>query len=143
MKILWGIVLATGLGVLGLWTYHASAEQGDKKVDTRVFELRTYYVHPGKMKAMNDRFRNHTNKLLEKHGMTLIGFWTPTDPKLSETRLIYLVAHKSKDAADKSWATFRDDPDWKKAKEESEKAGPIVEKVEAVFLNPTDYSALK
>src|SRR5262249_53891151 len=117
--------------------------QGDKKVDTRVFELRTYYVHPGKMKAMNDRFRNHTNKLLEKHGMTLIGFWTPTDPKLADVRLIYLVAHKSKEAADKSWATFRDGPEWKKVKEDSEKAGQIVEKVETVFLNPTDYSALK
>ncbi len=143
MKILWGILLGMGLAALGLFTFNASAEQGDKKVDTRVFELRTYYVHPGKMKAMNDRFRNHTNKLLEKHGMTLIGFWQPTDPKLADVRLIYLVAHKSKEAADKSWETFRNDPDWKKAKEESEKAGPIVEKVEAVFMNPTDYSALK
>ena len=143
MKILWGTLLTMGIAALGLSAYHVHAEQGDKKVDTRVFELRTYYVLPGKMKAMNDRFRNHTNKLLEKHGMTLIGFWTPTDPKLADARLIHLVAHKSKEAAEKSWDNFRNDPDWKKAKEESEKGGAIVEKVEAVFLNPTDYSAIK
>lgn len=143
MKTLWALLLIAGLAGLGVASYAVRAEQGDKKVDTRVFELRTYHVHPGKMKAMNDRFRNHTNKLLEKHGMTLIGFWTPTDPKTAETRLIYLVAHPSKEAAEKNWDKFRADPDWKKVKEESEKAGPIVEKVEAVFLNPTDYSALK
>jgi hypothetical protein len=143
MRIVWGTLVVLGCLGLGLAGYSANAEQGDKKVDKRVFELRTYYVVPGKMKDMNDRFRNHTNKLLEKHGMTLIGFWQPIDAKESETKLIYLVAHASKEAADKSWKVFRDDPDWIKVKTESEKNGKIVEKVESVFMNPTDYSALK
>jgi hypothetical protein len=143
MKILWGTLLAAGVAVLGIAAYHVHAGQGDKKVETRVFELRTYYILPGKSKAMHDRFRDHTCKLLEKHGMTLIGFWTPIDPRAAEGKLIYLVAHPSKETAEKNWDKFRNDPDWKKAKADSEKAGPIVEKVESVFLNPTDYSALK
>lgn len=143
MRIIWGTLLVLTVVASGLASYSANAEQGDKKVDKRVFELRTYYVLPGKMKDMNDRFRNHTNALLEKHGMKLIGFWQPIDAKDSETKLIYLVAHASKEAADKSWKAFRDDPDWIKARTESEKNGKIVDKVEAVFMNPTDYSALK
>ena len=143
MRIVWGTLVVLAIVGLGVAGYSANAEQGDKKVDKHVFELRTYYILPGKMKDINDRFKNHTNKLLEKHGMKLIGFWQPIDAKESETKLIYLVAHASKEAADKSWETFRKDPDWIKAKTESEKAGKIVEKVESVFLNPTDYSALK
>jgi hypothetical protein len=119
------------------------AERGDKKVDTRVFELRTYHAAPGKLEALNDRFRNHTNKLFAKHGMTIIGFWTPTDPQKAENTLIYLLAFPSREAADKSWKAFRDDPEWKAAREASEKNGRLVEKVESVFLNPTDYSPLK
>lgn len=139
--------VCAGIVVIGLsaaaWAlYAAAAEKGDNKVDTRVFELRTYHVVPGRMKAMNARFRDHTNKLLEKHGMTLVGFWQP-EGKDAETTLIYLVAHKSREAADKSWKTFRDDPEWLKVKADSEKDGKIVEKVDTVFMNPTDYSALK
>jgi len=115
----------------------------EKKADARVFEMRTYYVHPGKMKAMHDRFANHTVKLFEKHGMTVVGFWVPRDAKEAEEKLIYILAYPSKEAADKSWAAFRADPDWKQAKDASEKAGPIVAKVESVYLNPTTYSAIK
>jgi len=117
--------------------------QGEKKVETRVFEMRTYYAHPGRMKALHERFRNHTCKLFEKHGMTLIGFWSPTDEKQAEEKMVYILAYPSKAAADKSWAAFRADPDWIKARDASEKDGKIVLKVESVYLNPTDYSAIK
>src|SRR5437016_2682024 len=113
-------VIAASLTVALLIGSATPMLQGGKKVETRVFEMRTYYIHPGKMKAMNARFRDHTNKLLEKHGMTLIGFWTPTDADKAEKQLIYLVAHSSKAAADKSWDAFRKDPDWIKARDASE-----------------------
>jgi hypothetical protein len=122
----------------------AVAEEPAKSAgDTRVFELRTYYAEPGKMKALNARFRDHTCKLFEKHGMTLIGFWNPIDKEKSEEVLVYILAFPSKEAADKSWKDFQADPDWKKAKAESEKDGPLVKKIDRVFLNPTDYSKLK
>jgi hypothetical protein len=114
-----------------------------KKVDTRVFELRTYYAHPGKMKALHARFRDHTCALFKKHDMTIVGFWVPTDPKESEEKLIYVLAFPSREAADKSWRAFRDDADWKAARAASEKDGPLVKKVESVFMNATDYSPLK
>ena len=95
------------------------------------------------MKDLHARFRDHTCKLFEKHGMALIGFWSPTDPKKAEEVMVYILAYPSKDAADKAWKAFRADPDWLKAKAASEKGGPLVKNVESVYLNPTDYSKLK
>jgi hypothetical protein len=139
-----GFVAATALVLAWIGLSHqVGAQGGRKKVDTRVFELRTYYTHPGKMDALHARFRDHTCKLFEKHGMTLIGFWSPTDPKQAEQKLIYILAYPSKEAADKSWKGFRADPVWIAARDASEKGGPIVAKVESVYMNPTDYSAIK
>ncbi len=106
----------------------------------RVFEMRKYYTHPGRLDALNKRFREHTNKLFVKHGMELVGYWTPKD---QPDVLIYILAYPSKDAAEASWKAFRDDPEWKKAAAESEKDGKIVAKVESTFMDPTDYSPIK
>jgi hypothetical protein len=136
-------VLILGLGLAGLTVRAADDNKGDKKVDTRVFEMRTYYAAPGKMDALHARFRDHTCKLFIKHGMTLIGFWSPTDPKESQQKMVYILAFPSKEAAEKSWKAFQNDPDWKAAKAASEKDGKLVDKVDSVFLNPTDYSPIK
>jgi hypothetical protein len=138
-----GIWIVMGLALVG-WAGTASPEaEGGKKMETRVFEMRTYYAHPGKMKALHERFRNHTNKLFEKHGMTLIGYWSPIDPQQADQKMVYILAYPSHDAAKKSWDAFRQDPDWIAAKKASEKDGVLVAKVESVFLNPTDYSPIK
>lgn len=117
--------------------------EGGKNVNTRVFEMRTYYAHPGKMAALHARFRDHTVKLFEKHGMTNIGYWSPIDATQSEEKMVYILAYPSKAAADKAWNDFRNDPAWKKAREASEVNGPLVAKVESVYLNPTDYSKIQ
>jgi hypothetical protein len=110
----------------------------------RVFELRTYTTHPGKLDALNKRFRDHTCRLFQKHDMELIGFWTPQDEAAGKNdKLVYLLAFPSRDAAKASWEAFRADSEWVKARTESEKDGPIVMKVESVFLDPTDYSRMK
>ena len=111
--------------------------------DTRVFEMRTYHAAPGKLDALNTRFREHTTKLFEKHGMTNIGYWVPTDEPKSKNTLIYVLAHTSRDAAKKSWDGFQHDPDWIKARDASEASGKIVTKVESIFADPTDFSAIK
>jgi len=110
--------------------------------DSRCFELRTYYAAPGKLEELNARFRDHTNKLFVKHGMELIGYWVPMDKEKGD-KLIYIIAHKSRDAAKKSWQDFQDDPDWKKVRAESEANGKLVEKMESVYMAATDYSPLK
>jgi outer membrane protein assembly factor BamB len=114
-----------------------------KKVDNRVFELRIYHAAPGKMKALHSRFRDTTCALFKKHGMTIVAFWSPIDEKEAEKKLYYILAYPNKDAARKSWEAFREDPVWVKAKDESEKGGKLVDKVESVYLNPTDYSPMK
>jgi hypothetical protein len=139
----WSCCVAAALVVAALVLVNRPSAEGGKKVDTRVFEMRTYYANPGKMQALHERFRKHTNKLFEKHGMTLIGFWSPIDEKEAEVKMVYILAYPSKEAAAKSWKAFGSDPDWKKAKAASEVDGVLVAKVESVYLNPTDYSPIK
>ena len=106
--------------------------------DTRVYELRTYTSPPGKLDALHARFHDHTTKLFEKHGMTNIGYWTPSPNP--ENKLIYLIAYPSREARAASWKGFLADPDWKKAAAESEANGKIVSKVEARFMTEADFS---
>jgi hypothetical protein len=143
MKTVWAGFAVLACAALGMAGGPAGGPTGGKKVDTRVFELRTYYAAPGKMDALHARFRDHTCKLFEKHGMTIVGFWSPTDPKQAERKLIYVLAFPSRAAAAKSWKAFGADPEWKRVKDASEKDGKLVEKVESVYMNPTDYSPLK
>lgn len=109
----------------------------------KVYELRTYTTHPGKLGDLNTRFRDHTLRLFEKHGMTNIGYWVPQDEPAHSNTLVYVVSHDSRAAADKNWAGFNADPEWHKVRAASEANGKIVEKVDRVYMDATDYSKLK
>ncbi|MBI2186329.1 MAG: NIPSNAP family protein [Acidobacteria bacterium] len=106
----------------------------------RVFELRTYTPAEGKLDLLHARFRNHTLRIFQRHGMTNVWYGKPMDAPLSQTTLIYMLAHQSREAAKKSWDAFRADPEWTRVAKESG-VGPV--KVESVFLEPTDYSPMK
>jgi hypothetical protein len=122
----------------------ATARAQSEPAGSRVFELRTYYCNEGKLDDLHTRFRDHTCELLKKHGAELIGFWTPQDDKDGKgSRLVYLLAFPSREAAKKTWKEFGEDSEWKKVYAQSHKNGVLVKKVESVFLVPTDYSALK
>lgn len=116
---------------------HAQAEKAQQ---AKVYELRTYTTLPGRLDALNARFRDHTLKLFEKHGMTNVVYGVPME---RDDQLVYLLAHDSRDAAKASFAAFGKDPDWIAARTASEADGKIVAKVESVFLTPTDYSPMK
>lgn len=110
----------------------------------RVFELRTYTTLEGRLKNLDARFRDHTVKLFEKHGMTNLGYFHPLDADKGAGRtLIYFLAHKSREAGAASFKAFGEDPEWKKVRADSEKDGKINSKVESVFLKPVDFSAIK
>lgn len=110
----------------------------------RVFELRTYHTNEGKLDALNQRFREHTNRLFKKHGIEIIGFWTPQDAKDGKgNTLIYLIAFPSREAAAASWKAFQNDPEWIKARDASHKNGVLVKGVDSIYLDPTDYSPIK
>jgi hypothetical protein len=120
---------------------HDSTVAGDGK--ERFFELRTYVAHPGRLEALHKRFREHTNRLFKKHGMELVGYWTPADGPDAKDTLIYILAYPSAEARDKAWKDFQADPEWKKARDESHVDGVIVKEVKSKFLKPTDYSPIK
>jgi len=128
--------LTTALLVAGLSFASASAE--DKANDSRLYELRTYHAAPGKLDALLARFRDHTTRLFEKHGMTNIGYWVPVENKANV--LIYLLAYPDRAARDASWKNFMADEDWKKAAAASEKDGRLVSKADQLFLTATDFS---
>ncbi len=109
----------------------------------KIFELRVYKTFPGKLEDLHKRFRDHTCKLFQKHGIELVGFWVPTEGDEAQNTLIYIVAFPSKEAQAKAWKAFRDDPDWIKAKDDSHKNGVIVDKVESKNMRAVDYSPIK
>ena len=130
--------IATGIALV---TQMATSTAGDKKeAEALVYELRTYTTAEGRLPALHKRFKDHTMKIFEKHGMKNIIYCVPEE---KENTLVYLIAHKSRKAADASWDAFRQDPEWKKVFAESRKDGKIVTKVERQFLTATDYSPMK
>jgi hypothetical protein len=141
----------TALPALLLATFTAGVAVGrtSKPADAptvaanRVFELRTYTSPEGKLPELHTRFRDHTMKLFERHGMTNVGYWTPRDTARSQNTLVYLLAYPSLEARNASWAAFGRDPEWRQAAAASEANGRIVAKVESVLLDPTDFSPMK
>lgn len=109
----------------------------------RVFEIRTYTAAEAKLEALHSRFRDHTLRIFQKHGMTSIGYFKPQDAPLSQNTLIYVLAHPNRDAAKKNWAAFAADPEWQKVAAESQVGGRLVTKVDSVFADPADYSPMK
>ena len=109
----------------------------------RVFELRTYTCFPGRLPNLVTRFKDHTLKLFQKYHMESIAYFASEEKDGAQPKLIYLLGHPSVEESVKSWAGFRADPDWIKAKDASEADGKIVEKVESVFLKPLSFSKIK
>ena len=109
----------------------------------QVFELRTYTAAEGKFDDLLARFRDHTLRIFEKHGMTNVGYWTPQDEPLSANTLIYVLAHPSREEAEQSWRDFSSDPEWQSVAEESQRDGRLIVGLERVFLDPTDFSPMR
>ncbi len=110
----------------------------EKNDEGRLYEMRLYYAPQGKLNDLHSRFRNHTVKLFEKHGIENIGYWIPLDNP--DNKLIYILSFPNKEAREKSWADFGNDPEWKKVQESSERKGPLVSKIESTLMKTTDFS---
>ncbi len=127
-------IVALALGSLLVMNSRSTAAEPD----SRLFEMRIYYAAEGKLDDLHARFRDHTVKLFEKHGITNIGYWTPVDNE--DRQLIYILAYPSREAREQSWKSFMADPEWKKAHQASEVDGRLVAKSVSKFLQATDYS---
>jgi hypothetical protein len=129
------------IGRLFLFVVAASALLLPTPASADVYELRTYTTNEGKLANLNARFRDHTVGLFKKHGIESLGYWVPTDGPRAKNTLIYVIKHKSRDAASASWKTFLADPEWKRVAKESQVDGQILAKApESVFMSETDYS---
>lgn len=109
----------------------------------RTFELRAYHTAPGKYADLVKRFHDHTMALFEKHGMTNVAYWNATEDPQRGNVFYYMLAYPSREAREKMWKDFSDDPEWHKVKDASEVDGKLVDKVDAIFLEPTDFSPLQ
>ncbi|HET9704081.1 MAG TPA: NIPSNAP family protein [Vicinamibacterales bacterium] len=130
-----------GIGfAFGSWNAAAVAHAQNAN---RVYELRTYTAPEGKLPDLQARFRNHTMRIFERHGMKNVGYWVPQDAPAKDNTLIYIISHESREAAKKSWAAFAADPEWQKVNKESNANGKILAGVVSVYMDPTDYSPIK
>jgi hypothetical protein len=112
--------------------------------DGKFYEMRIYHAAPGKLEDLHKRFRDHTIKLFKKHGMEIVGFYGPTDKEDgSDTKLIYILGYPSREAREASWKAFGADEVWKAARTASEVNGKLVDKVESIYMNATDYAGHK
>lgn len=117
-----------------------ATKAGAAQTSTAAYELRIYHTYDGKLDDLLTRFREHTTKLFEKHGMKNIAYWTPTDDPLKGKTLIYVIAHASRDAATANWKAFGEDPEWISVRDKSEANGKLVEKVDSTFMVLADFS---
>src|SRR5262245_1879878 len=108
-----------------------------------VYELRLYHVHEGKMDTLKARFLDHTDAIFKRHNMKSIGYWVPEDAPYSQNLFVYILEHPSREDAEKNWAAFQADPEWKKVKAESEAQGPLADHIDSYFMDPTPYSVLQ
>jgi hypothetical protein len=143
MRTMLYISAVLGVLIAGVCGPIAPASGDDAPSAGKVYDMRTYKANPGKLDALNARFRDYTCKIFKKHGMEIIGFWTPTDGEESKDTLIYIVAFPSVEAQKKAWKAFWDDPEWKKVKADSEKDGVLVKEIKGKNLKATDYSPLR
>ncbi len=130
-------IVAFGLGMF------ANDMRVTAQSKARVFELRTYTMHEGRLEHELELFRTSLAKTIDRHGMKALGYWTAADSPQAQNTLIYIVAHQSREAAKTSWDAFRADPALAPMREATKREGPSVVKVESVFLNPTDFSPIK
>ena len=141
-------VVVKGLGLTGMVAGFvpemlSTAGAAGRAVDGAgpVYELRVYTAAEGKLPELLKRFREHTRKLFELHGMKNVAYWTAIDEPKKANTLVYILKYPSREAATASWKAFQDDPEWQQVRTKSEENGKLVEKVDATFMTPTDFSA--
>jgi hypothetical protein len=148
-----GLGLAGAVPALAVEMFGMGKASGEADASGAVYELRVYTAAEGKLPELLKRFREHTAKLFERHGIKNVAYWTATDEtrtaqglqvqtlKPEGRTLIYILKYPSREAATASWKAFQDDPEWQQVRSKSEENGKLVEKVDSTFMTLTDFSA--
>jgi hypothetical protein len=106
-----------------------------------IHELRIYTACPGRMPALLKRFREHTCRLFDKHGIRNVGYWTSLIGGAND-QLWYIVEFDNLAHRESAWAAFLSDPEWIRVSEQSTADGPIIVHFENRIMKPTEFSAL-
>ncbi len=123
-----------------LWAAFQPDQATSAQSPSGIFELRIYHAASGKLADLLARFRDHTIKLFDQHGMKSVAYWLPLDEPEKSNTLIYILHHPSREAAAANWKSFQDDPEWKSVKDKSEANGKLVDKVDSTYMALTDFS---
>lgn len=132
VSAIFGAGVCLGLGI-----------QAQAQRTNRVIEIRKYTAHDGKLGALVKRMGEGEARMFERHGMKNLFHAVVADAPGSQNTYYYVLAHESREAAKKSWDSFRNDPEWKTFRAASEVNGPLVSQAESTFVIPTDFSAVK
>ena len=127
------LIIGVGAGI-----FFTSSAQSEK-----VFELRTYKATPGNLDNLHARFRDHTTRIFRKHGMEIVGYWSPTSEEEMEDTLVYMLEHADLETATASWQAFIADPEWAEVAAASNANGQILGGIEAKYMVATDYSPMQ
>ena len=107
-----------------------------------IYESRVYTALPGRMPALLARFENVTLGFWETYGIHQVGFFTTVIGPNSQD-LTYLLAWESLAEREQKWNAFQADPEWHKARDESEKDGLLIANIKTSLLRPTAFSAIR
>src|SRR5437762_11755669 len=124
----------------GLLGDPAAQQDNTNPKGSTVYELRVYHAAPGKLGELLARFRDHTIKIFDRHGLKSVAYWTPVDEPQKSNTLIYMLQHPSREEAAANWKSFQDDPEWKTVRDKSEANGKLTEKIDSTFMALTDFS---
>jgi len=127
------LIIGVGAGI-----FFTSSAQSEK-----VFELRTYKATPGNLDNLHARFRDHTTRIFRKHGMEIVGYWSPTSEEEMEDTLVYMLEHADLETATAPWQAFIADPEWAEVAAASNANGQILGGIEAKYMVATDYSPMQ
>ena len=123
-----------------LWAASQQDKANPMPSSTAVYELRIYHAAPGKLAELLARFRDHTVKLFDRHGLKSVAYWTPVEEPQKSNTLVYILQHPSREEATANWKSFQDDPEWKSVRDKSEVNGKLTEKIDSTFMVLTDFS---
>jgi len=137
----WWIVCVTALfsfGAGSIFVAHLTHVEQVRADSNQVFELRVYHAVPGKLPALESRFRDTTAKILAKHNLNVAGYWVTDGASASDNEFIWVVAYSTPEEGKKDWEAMRADPEFQKVVK-AEQAEKLVEKVDVTYMRPTDF----
>jgi len=143
-KLFIGVVAVLSFAAGSLSTGRLAHIDQVRADSSRVFEMHVYHAVPGKLPALESKFRDTTSKLLAKHDLKIVGYWVPQGNPAWDNTFIFIVAHSSRDEAKKNWDAMRADPDFQELiRENSDPATKFVEKIDVIYMRPTDFSPMR